>query len=90
MIKTHCLTGRQVHCDVGGRRESATRIWQREPGHQWFYEFCDVSDDTSCEKEFKLTNHRSEDYKGTRFYNGGRTLVVKWYLNRVEEDVSGL
>ena len=31
-----------------------------------------------------------EDYKGTRFYNGQQALVVERWLNRVEEDASGL
>ena len=31
-----------------------------------------------------------EDYRGTRFYNKDSALVIKRWLNRVEEDVSGL
>jgi len=31
-----------------------------------------------------------EDYKGTRFYNSQQALVVERWLNRVEEDASGL
>ncbi len=29
-------------------------------------------------------------YKGTRFFNGDRALVVKRWLHRVDEDASGL
>jgi len=45
---------------------------------------------TSCENEFKLQACKLEDYKGTRFHDGKRALVIKWYLNRVDEDASGL
>jgi len=38
----------------------------------------------------KLTRRSWEDYKGTRFYNGQQALVVEWWLNQVEEDVSSL
>jgi hypothetical protein len=31
-----------------------------------------------------------EDYRGTRFYNKDSALVIKRWLNRVEEDASGL
>jgi hypothetical protein len=53
----------------------ARELWSIEgevhmrPGHHWLCEFGDAGDGTSCEKEFKLANRRSEDYKGTRFYN---------------------
>ena len=30
------------------------------------------------------------DYKGTRFYNGERVVVVKRWLHRVDDDASGL
>ena len=30
------------------------------------------------------------DYRVTRFYKQDRSLVIKWWLYRVEEDVSGL
>ena len=30
------------------------------------------------------------DYRVTIFYTGDRDLVIKWWLNRVEEDASGL
>jgi hypothetical protein len=35
---------------------------------------------TSCEKEFNLSHHTWEDYRGTRFYK----------QDRVEDDASGL
>ena len=41
-------------------------------------------------KQFNLENHKWEDYRGTRFYNKDRVLVIKRWLNRVEEDASGL
>jgi hypothetical protein len=53
-------------------------------------EFGDAGNDTSCEKQFNLDHHKCEDYRGTRFYNQDSALVIKRYLNRVEEDVSGL
>ena len=31
-----------------------------------------------------------EDYRDTRFYNKDGVLVIKWWLNRVEEDESGI
>jgi len=39
---------------------------------------------------FKLQARKWEDYKGTRFYDGERALVIKQWLNRVYEDASGL
>ncbi len=33
---------------------------------------------------------KCEEYKGSRFYNGDCTLVVDVWMNRVDEDVSGL
>jgi len=62
------------------------------PGHHWFFKFGDAGDGTSCEKKVQLDTPRlgASDYKGTRFYNGQQALVVKRWLNRVEEDASGL
>jgi len=60
------------------------------PGHHWLCQFWDASDGTSCENEFKLQVRKWEDYKGTRFYDGERALVIKRWLNRVDEDASGL
>ena len=60
------------------------------PGHHWLSELGDAGDGTSCENEFKLGARRWEDYKGTRFYHGDQTLVIKRWLNRVDEDASGL
>jgi len=60
------------------------------PAHHWFFKFGDAGDGTSCEKKFNLTRRTWEDYKGTRFYNGQEALVVERWLNRVEEDASGL
>ena len=60
------------------------------PGHHWLCEFGDAGNGTSCEKEFNLSHRTWEDYRGTRFYKGDCALVIKRWLNRVEEDVSGL
>jgi hypothetical protein len=43
-----------------------------------------------CQKEFTKLGRQDEVYKGTRFYNGDRTLVVKRWLHRVDEDSFGL
>ena len=47
-------------------------------------------DRTCCEKKFNLARCSWEDYKGTRFYTGQQVLVVVCWLNRVEENASGL
>ena len=60
------------------------------PGHHWMCEFGDVGNETSCAKQFNLEHRKWEDYGGTRFYNKDRALVIKRWLNRVEEDASGL
>jgi len=60
------------------------------PGHHWLFKFGDAGDGTSCKKKFNLARHSSEDYRGTRFYNGQQALAVERWLNRVEEDASGL
>jgi hypothetical protein len=53
-------------------------------------EFGDAGNDTSCKKQFNLDHRKCEDYQGTRFYNKDSVLVIKRWLNRVEEDTSGL
>ena len=60
------------------------------PGHHWLCEFGDAGNGTSCERQFNLGHHQCEDYRGTRFYNKDSALVIKRWLNRAEEDVSGL
>jgi hypothetical protein len=60
------------------------------PGHHWLCEFGDAGNGTSCVKQFNLEHRKWEDYRGTRFYNKDCALVIKRWLNRVEEDVSGL
>jgi hypothetical protein len=60
------------------------------PDHHWLCEFGDAGDDTSCERQFNLGHHQYEDYRGTRFYIKDSVLVIKGWLNRVEEDESGL
>ena len=52
--------------------------------------FGDAGNGTSCEKQFNLDHHKFEDYRSTRFYNKDSALVIKRWLNRVEEDESGL
>ena len=49
-----------------------------------------TGNDTSCENHFNLSHHTWEDYRGTSFYKQDRALVIKQWLNRVEEDASGL
>ena len=41
-------------------------------------------------EQFELGPRKWEDYKGTRFYNGDQALVIKRWLNRVDEDASYL
>lgn len=60
------------------------------PGHFWIFEFGEASQGSSVEKEFHLQARRSEVYKGTRFTDGDKCLIVKRYLHRVPEDESGL
>jgi hypothetical protein len=60
------------------------------PGHHWLCEFGDAGNGTSCEKQFNLSHRTWEDYRGTRFYKQDRALVIKRWLNREEEDTSGL
>ncbi len=60
------------------------------PGHHWLCEFGDAGNDTSCEKQFNLDHRKCEDYGGTRLYNKDSALVIKRWLNRVEEDASRL
>ncbi len=64
-----------------------------EDGCHWLCEFGDVGNDTSCVKQFNLDHRKWEDYRSTRFYNedsAESALVMKRWLNRVEEDSSGL
>ena len=74
----------------------ARELWSTEeevhfrPGDHWLCELGDAGDGTSCEKKFELGPRKWEDYKGTRFYNGDQALVIKRWLNRVDEDASGL
>jgi hypothetical protein len=60
------------------------------PGHHCLCEFGDAGNGTSCESQFNFGHHQCEDYRGTRFYNKDSALVIKHWLNRVEEDASGL
>ena len=64
------------------------------PGHHWLCEFGDAGNGTSCVKQFNLEHlkwdRKWEDYHGTRFYNKDCALVIKRWVDRVEEDVSGL
>ena len=60
------------------------------PGHHWLFEFGDAGNGTSCEKQFNLDHRKCQDYRGTRFYNEDSALVIMRWLNRVEEDASGL
>ncbi len=60
------------------------------PGHHWLCEFGDAGNGTSCEKQFNLDHRKCEDYHDTRFYNKDSALVIMIWLNRVEQDASGL
>ncbi len=60
------------------------------PDHHWLCEFGDTGNGTSCESQFNLGHHQCEDYRVTHFYNKDSTLVIKCWINRVEEDASGL
>ncbi len=60
------------------------------PDHHWICEFGDAGNDTSCERQFNLGHHQWEDYRDTRFYIKDSALVIKCWLNRVEEDTSRL
>ncbi len=62
----------------------------RRPGHHWLCEFGDAGNDTICEKKFNLSHWKWEDYRGTRFHTGDYALAIKRWINRVEEDESGL
>jgi len=47
------------------------------PSDYWLFQFGKADDGTNCEKNFTLDWRKWEAYKGTRFYNGEHTLVVK-------------
>ena len=42
------------------------------------------------EKKFVLQTRKWEEYKGTRYYDGDKTLFVELWLHRVADDLSGL
>ena len=66
------------------------------PGHHWLFEFGDAGDGTcfatlpNGKKEFTLPARKWVVYKGVRFYNGDKAIVVKRWLHRLAEDASGL
>jgi hypothetical protein len=45
---------------------------------------------SSVEKKFELQVHKWEEYRGTRYSDGDRVLVVELWLHRVTDDLSGL
>jgi len=49
-----------------------------------------LAETEQCNNKQQLQARKWEDYKGTRFYDGERALVIKRWLNRVDEDASGL
>ena len=60
-------------------------------GHFWICKFGTVPGSMSClEKKFELQTRKWEEYKGTRYYDGDKTLVVELWLPRVVDDLSGL
>ena len=76
-----------VQARVQWSTEEDTHI---RPGHHWLCEFGDAGNGTSSPKQFNLEHHTREDYRDTHFYKGDCTLVINRWINRVEEDVSGL
>jgi len=48
-----------------------------------------LAETKQCKNEQQLQACKWEDYKGTRFYDGERALVIKRWLNRVDEDALG-
>ena len=70
--------------------EKQFNLDHHRPDHHWLCEFGDAGNGTSCVKQFNLDHRKREDYRGTRFYNKECALVIKRWLNRVEEDPSGL
>jgi len=74
-------------CSIYGSTNEEKHL---RPGHYWLCQFGDACDGTSCENEFKLQGRKWEDYKGTRSYDGERAIVIKRWLNHVDEDTLGL
>ena len=75
----------------------AHEVWSTEeevhlrPGHFWICKFGTVPGSMSCvEKKFELQTRKWEEYKGTRYYDGDKALVVELWLHRVADDLSGL
>jgi hypothetical protein len=72
-------------------------VWSTEeevnmsPGHLWICKLGTVPGIMNCvEKKFEVQDHKWEEYKGTRYSDGDRTLVVELWLHRVVDDLSGL
>ncbi len=75
----------------------AHEVWSTEeeshlsPGHFWIWKFGTVPGSMSCvEEKFELQTRKWEEYRGTRYYDGKKTLVVELWLHRVADDLSGL
>jgi len=60
------------------------------PGHHVLFKSGNATNVAGCEKKIYLAQRSWEDYKGTLFYNVQQAHVVDRWLNRVEEDASGL
>ena len=61
------------------------------PGHFWICKFGTVPGSMIyVEKKFELQSRKWEEYKGTKYYDGDRALVVELWLHRVADDLSGL
>ena len=45
---------------------------------------------TCVEKKLEIQTRKWEEYKGTRYYDGDRVLVVELWFHRVTDDLSGL
>ena len=75
-------------CAQGHELWSIQEEVQMRPGHHWLCEFGDaalmkVMGQVARTWEINLQHRTWEDQEGTRFYNGGRALVIKRWLSRV-------
>jgi hypothetical protein len=88
-IQNHLSIPLGSHGEVPTPQDS-NDTWDRDKRKNSQCEFGDADNATSCEKKFNLSHRKWEDYRGTRLYTGDSALVIKRWLNRVEEDTSAL
>jgi hypothetical protein len=78
-----CIQAREV---LSSKEEA--NMWS---GHFWICKLGTVPGNMNCvEKKFELQVRKWEEYKGTRYSDGDRALVVELWLHRVGDDTSGL